>query len=153
MLKGISIIIICISIMTACSNFPASPPASDQSGASADLQTNVLAGQSWLLSPVKVREMLQTATPPKIIDVRTPEEYVAGCLEGATDIDIAAPDFESKLATLDKNASYLVYCRSGRRSADAVQRMKNLGFGNIVELEGGINAWQSQGLPIKNNCS
>ncbi|MFZ9985970.1 MAG: rhodanese-like domain-containing protein, partial [Ilumatobacteraceae bacterium] len=59
-----------------------------------------------------------------IIDVRTPEEYVAGHLDGATLIDIKDASFDAKMAELDPNASYIIYCRSGNRSAQAVERMK-----------------------------
>ncbi|MGA0710142.1 MAG: rhodanese-like domain-containing protein, partial [Ilumatobacteraceae bacterium] len=69
-----------------------------------------------------------------IIDVRTPEEYVAGHLDGATLIDIKDASFDAKIAELDPNASYIIYCRSGNRSAQAVERMKEAGFTNLTDL-------------------
>jgi rhodanese-related sulfurtransferase len=68
-----------------------------------------------------------------VIDVRTPSEYAAGHIAGAQNIDVEAADFGSKIASLDKKASYLVYCHSGRRSAIAADQMAAAGFTNIVD--------------------
>ena len=68
-----------------------------------------------------------------VIDVRTPAEYAAGHIAGAQNIDVEAADFAAKIASLDKKASYLVYCRSGRRSAIAADTMAKAGFTDIVD--------------------
>ena len=68
-----------------------------------------------------------------VIDVRTPDEYAAGHIAGAQNIDVEASDFASRIASLDKKASYLVYCRSGRRSAIAADQMAAAGFTDIVD--------------------
>ena len=62
------------------------------------------------------------------IDVRTPEEYDAGHVDGATLIDIQAADFDQKVAELDPEGAYVVYCRSGNRSAQAAARMQAAGL-------------------------
>lgn len=80
-----------------------------------------------------------------VLDVRTPSEFAAGHLPNAKNIDIEAGDFASKIAGLDKNASYAVYCRSGRRSGIALDEMKAAGFTQAVDLSGGIVAWTSEG--------
>jgi rhodanese-related sulfurtransferase len=69
-----------------------------------------------------------------IIDVRTPEEFAAGHLEGAVLIDIKDASFDSKIAALDSDAAYIVYCRSGNRSAQAVERMRGAGIDDITDL-------------------
>jgi rhodanese-related sulfurtransferase len=74
--------------------------------------------------------MLHTRT---VIDVRTPQEFAAGHLEGARNVDVEAADFASKIASLDKGAPYLVYCHSGRRSAIAAAQMATAGFTDIVD--------------------
>ncbi len=75
-----------------------------------------------------------------IVDVRTQEEYDAGYIEGA----VLIPDFdiETKAESLlpDKDATILVYCRSGRRSALAAQKLVELGYQNIYDF-GGIIDW------------
>jgi phage shock protein E len=68
-----------------------------------------------------------------VVDVRTPAEYAAGHIAGAQNIDVEAADFGSKISTLDKEASYLVYCRSGRRSAIAAEEMVKAGFTDIAD--------------------
>ena len=68
-----------------------------------------------------------------IIDVRTPEEFASGHLEGAVNINLQAPDFEEQINALDKNGSYAVYCRSGNRSAEAVSLMENVGFTDVED--------------------
>jgi len=67
-------------------------------------------------------------TKGQLVDVRTPAEYAAGHLEGAINIDIYSPDFEKRLAALDKNAPLYLYCRSGARSGQAMSTAKSLGF-------------------------
>jgi rhodanese-related sulfurtransferase len=63
-----------------------------------------------------------------VIDVRTPEEFAAGHVEGAENIDIQNAAFDSQIAALDKNATYVVYCRSGNRSATAATAMRTSGL-------------------------
>ena len=83
-----------------------------------------------------------------IIDVRTPEEFAAGHLEGAVLIDIKAASFDSKIAALDPDASYIVYCRSGNRSALAVERMRGAGIDDITDLGSLENASAKTGIDI-----
>lgn len=73
-----------------------------------------------------------------ILDVRTKEEYDSGHVEKAINIDYNSADFSKKISALDKNKTYLVYCRSGNRSSKAVSEMKGLGFTSIYNLSGGV---------------
>ncbi len=84
-----------------------------------------------------------------VIDVRTPREYAEGHIPGAINIDFYAPDFESKIAALDKDKEYLVHCRSGNRSRRSMQVFKKHGFKKIGHLTHGINEWYQKGLPIE----
>lgn len=79
-----------------------------------------------------------------LLDVRTPEETAEGMIEGAQEIDFRADDFQDKIAELDKDAKYLVYCRSGARSASACGIMKDLGFSDVSNLVGGYLAWKAE---------
>lgn len=85
------------------------------------------------------------------LDVRTPGEFVAGHLVNAINIDVEGMNFESEINKLDKKATYAVYCRSGRRSLVAVERMKEAGFTNLVNLNAGIQEWVAAGLPLVTN--
>lgn len=71
-----------------------------------------------------------------VIDVRTPQEFAAGHLAGARNLDVQSPDFADQVAQLDRAGRYLVYCRSGNRSAAAAEQMKRVGFGNVADAGG-----------------
>ena len=77
----------------------------------------------------------------QVIDVRTPEEYALGYIEGAILIDYKAADFHSSISALNRNVTYLIYCRSGNRSGKASKIMDSLGFKKIYDLKGGFMNW------------
>lgn len=79
-----------------------------------------------------------------ILDVRTADEYSSGHLENAVNVDFNAPDFRSRLETLDKSKKYLVYCRSGARSFNACNIMSQTGFDQVVNMQGGIMSWRGK---------
>jgi phage shock protein E len=81
-----------------------------------------------------------------IIDVRTPEEHAAGHVAGTELVDIQAPDFADRIAALDPEGAYLVYCRTGNRSAVAVQAMADLGFIEVYDA-GGFDDLAAAGAP------
>jgi rhodanese-related sulfurtransferase len=84
-----------------------------------------------------------------VIDVRTPEEWAEGHLEGAVRMGIADADFQAQLATLDPTADYYIYCRSGNRAGQAIEIMKSLGFtGELVNGGAVANAAGQTGLAI-----
>jgi phage shock protein E len=83
-----------------------------------------------------------------VLDVRTPAEYASGHLPQAQNIDIEAADFATRIAALDKKATYAVYCHSGNRSGVAMEQMAAANFSNVYDLAGGIGAWQSMGGPM-----
>ncbi len=80
----------------------------------------------------------------QVIDVRTPEEFEAGHIEGALNINVKAAEFVDEIQKLSKTDTLLVYCRSGRRSAYAAQVMVSFGFRKIYDLEGGFLNWESE---------
>jgi rhodanese-related sulfurtransferase len=83
-----------------------------------------------------------------IVDVRTPGEFAAGHVDGAVNIDVESADFGTQIAALPKDTTYAVYCRSGRRSAIAVDQMADAGFTSVVNLDGGVADLQAAGAPI-----
>lgn len=83
-----------------------------------------------------------------VLDVRTAEEYRAGHLPNAFRLDYYQPDFRERLADLERDVPYLIYCRIGVRSARTYQMMSELGFTQVYELRGGIRAWRQAGLPL-----
>lgn len=81
-----------------------------------------------------------------VIDVRTPEEYASGHLAGAVNINLQAPTFGSEVAELDPDDSYVVYCKSGNRSAQAVALMQAEGL-DVQDAGGIAQAERATGLP------
>lgn len=79
-----------------------------------------------------------------LMDVRTPEETAEGKIEGAMELDFRSPDFAEKLDELDKEKTYLIYCRSGNRSGQTCDMMAKKGFKNLYNLDGGFMAWSSE---------
>jgi rhodanese-related sulfurtransferase len=83
-----------------------------------------------------------------ILDVRSPEEYNESHIDRAENIDINSRMFKTEIDKRNKNIKYLVYCRSGHRSSNAVKIMLKLGFTDIHNLSGGIRKWKGEGFPI-----
>jgi len=91
------------------------------------------------------------ADPPPglvVLDVRTPDEFAAGHLAGATMLDFYEPTFADELAELDRDVPYVIYCRSGNRSGQTRALMADLGFRSVEDIDGGVIAWQDAGMPL-----
>jgi thioredoxin 1 len=82
-----------------------------------------------------------------VIDVRTPAEFSEGHLTSAVNYDWNGDAFHDQVAGLDKSKPVFVYCKSGKRSGEAAAAIRTEGFLTVYELEGGITAWRSAGLP------
>lgn len=93
-----------------------------------------------VIGPVEFQKEMQQEEV-LLIDVRTPEEFEAGHLEGAINIDYLGDNFLERTATLDKNKPLLIYCRSGNRSSKAAIQLRAQGFKDITDLKGGYKAW------------
>ena len=91
---------------------------------------------------------LMNDTNVVVLDVRTAEEFKEGHLEGAVNIDYKQGDFvEQAVARLPKSRTIAVYCRSGRRSADASELLAKEDY-RVVNMKGGIIAWQEAQMPV-----
>ena len=77
-----------------------------------------------------------------VLDVRTPKEYSEGHLPNAMLLDYNGGAFDSAYLQLDKSKTYLVYCRSGKRSDKAATKMKEAGFNHVIQLKDGIQGWK-----------
>lgn len=91
---------------------------------------------------------LVDAKKVKVIDVRTPEEFQEGHIDGALNIDFHSKDFATQLGKLDKDQAYLVHCGAGGRSTSALPTLEQLGFTKIYHLDHGLKAWKSAGKPV-----
>lgn len=83
----------------------------------------------------------------QLLDVRTPAEWNEGIIEVAIMADFYEDSFKSELEKLDKEVPVAVYCRSGGRSGSAMDIMKEMGFKEVYNLDGGIGAWNSANKP------
>lgn len=82
------------------------------------------------------------------VDVRTDAEVDQGKIMGAKHIDIYDPAFATNIDKLDKDQPIVVYCAVGGRSAQAASQLKEMGFKQIYNLEGGMRSWKSKGYPV-----
>ena len=102
-----------------------------------------------VLNPADFETKLKATSNAVLLDVRTAEEYKIGHIGDATlNIDYRSADFAEKISKLDKQKTYFVYCRTAKRSASAIEIMKQQGFKRLYDLEGGIVAWGKAAKPI-----
>jgi phage shock protein E len=84
----------------------------------------------------------------QLIDVRTPGEFQSGHIAGARNLDWTSGQLEEHAGELDRKKPVLLYCASGRRSAEGSTFLKREGFNMVTDLAGGIHAWEAAGLPL-----
>jgi len=97
----------------------------------------------------QVNSMLQKDKKWIVLDVRSAEEFNSGHIKGALNIDIRQPDAFSKIDKLNKNAKYIVHCRTNHRSGMAVEHMMQSGFKNIYQMMDGWSGWLTNNLPVQ----
>jgi len=104
------------------------------------------------IKDISVEEMqsLLKIDDVQLVDVRTPEEFKAGYIANAQNIDYYSPTIDEDILKLDKNKPVIVYCRSGKRSRDCSEKLLEAGFQKIYNLEGGIIQWEHEGKEITN---
>jgi phage shock protein E len=95
-----------------------------------------------------VAQTIEVTRDTVLIDVRTPAEFATGHLEGAVNIDVQSPDFEARITQLDPEGDYVVYCRSGNRSGQAITRMEALGFSDLVNGGSVAQASSATGVAV-----
>lgn len=88
-----------------------------------------------------------------IVDVRTPEEFAQGHVEGALNIPVESSDFAVSIAALNPSGTFAIYCRSGRRSAVAAEQMAALGYVHVYDLEGGFADLEGAGMPSRSGAA
>ncbi len=95
------------------------------------------------ISPEEFAELMKK-DDHVVLDVRSPQELSEGEVPGHIMINVFDPTFPNKIAELDKEKAYLLYCRSGGRSSQACNYMAGQGFNEIYNLRGGITAWNAR---------
>ncbi|AXT53209.1 rhodanese-like domain-containing protein [Aquimarina sp. BL5] len=84
----------------------------------------------------------------QLVDVRTPQEYAEGHIEGAINIDFSDENFETLISEVDKSKPVAVYCGRGGRSGKCSAYMQKAGFTKIYDLDGGITEWKYKGKTL-----
>ena len=126
-------------MFSACSSKeePNSEPNQDANSTSQEFQfTNMKA--------LEAAKILKDNPNAVVLDIRTPAEFNEGHIPNAVNIDYKADSFESELDKLDRDTTYLMHCRSGRRSANSFETFKKLGFKNIIHMDDGILGWKEE---------
>lgn len=96
----------------------------------------------------KAAQTLITDQKAVVLDIRTPEEFAEGHIEGAKNVDFFNRSFRAELGKLDKDAPIVMHCQSGGRSGQALPIFKELGFTKVFHMNGGFRAWSKAGLPV-----
>ncbi|MBL9166947.1 MAG: rhodanese-like domain-containing protein [Verrucomicrobiales bacterium] len=99
---------------------------------------------------IQTEEFDRLRTKPNylILDVRTPEEFKAGHVKDAINLNIQDPAFAQKVSVLDRSKTYLIHCARGGRSAKATDQLLKAGLTNVLDFTGGFEAWKKAGKPV-----
>lgn len=137
-----SFILLALSTLVACGQ---QQPSSSQSSSEVEQQKAAVQADTSGIEyiDIDVEAFREKMKDPDVVilDVRTPEETALGKIEGAIEMNYLDEHFQEQLDKLDKDKTYLVYCRSGNRSAKASAIMVQKGFKKVYNLKGGYIAW------------
>jgi len=105
-------------------------------------------GSVQLVTPQEMLE-LQKDKSVQVVDVRSSTEHTVESIPNSQNIDFNSPNFDEEVSKLDKNKPVLLYCKTGRRSAECSKKLQNAGFVKIYELQGGISRWKYEGFDVQ----
>lgn len=93
---------------------------------------------------ISVDEFKKLDIEYQLVDVRTPDEYMAGAIEGAKNINYFSAEFLEQINELNKEQAVVLYCRSGQRSAKAADNLIQAGFKQVYNIKGGYLDYAKQ---------
>jgi phage shock protein E len=96
---------------------------------------------------IEATKLIQSNSQIVVLDIRTKEEFDAGHIKNAINIDFYTPNFATQIQSLPIDKNYIVYCRSGNRSGQSLAVFRQFGFKSVKNVVGGINVWKEKGLP------
>ena len=97
--------------------------------------------------PADVQRRLKSGEPVTVIDVRDPDEFRDGYIEGASNISRGFLEFRIGAAVPDPTTPVVLYCQTGLRSMLAAKALRDLGYANVINLQGGYQKWAQSGFP------
>ncbi len=105
-----------------------------------------------VINSISVEDLSAASNKIQLLDVRTPEEYEGGYIKNAININFFDDDFVNQVSSkFDKNKPIFLYCKVGGRSGKASKKLKEAGFKNIFDLEGGFDKWKSSLKTVTQN--
>ena len=115
-------------------------------------ETTMTQTQEPSIRDVTVEEasaLIESDTPVVVLDVRTAKEFGEGHIPGAINLDVMSEDFPAQLAQLDPAQTFVLHCKSGARSAKALEAMKEQSFVSLAHMNQGFDAWAASGLAVE----
>lgn len=97
---------------------------------------------------LNAQEFASKSTAGTVLDVRTADEIAQGKIEGAVEIDFYSADFLDQVNQISKDQEVYLYCAVGARSEEAARMLIQQGYTKVYHLQGGIQGWTQQGLPV-----
>lgn len=143
MKRAFGTLVVAAALLAGCSQSqsPAPAPAAQAPAAQAQQKAPMVeVTAADLLAQVKA------GGKPFIVDVRTPEEYAAGHIDGARNIDLQT--IAEGIKAIPKEKAIVLICRSGNRSAQAYDILAKLGYTKLTNVTGGMQAWEQAGGPV-----
>jgi len=98
--------------------------------------------------PAELKKRLDAGEPVVVVDVRDPDEYRDGSIEAANNISRGFLEFRIGSVASDPSTPLVLYCQTGLRSMLAAKALHDLGYKNVVNLQGGFQRWAQSGLPV-----
>lgn len=130
--RGLQVLLIVLAVITACTSTATMQPDRE-------------------LSPHQFKSMLDRHRGDAdvvLLDIRTPAEFRNGHIHGARLVDYYDRNFVTTLKSLDRQKTYLVYCRSGNRSGKSLKLFDQLGFQHVYHLKSGWVGWTREKYPV-----
>ena len=134
-----------LSALLLLSGLYACQPNSKTETASTE-STSPTAGASVIT--LTAQEFASKSSAGTIIDVRTAGEVAQGKIAGALVIDFYSPDFLDQVSQISKDQEVYLYCAVGARSEEASRMLLQQGYTKVYHLQGGIQGWSQEGLPV-----
>ena len=142
MKKYLIVLVFAVSVSVA---FSCNSSSSQAQAESVELQEGIITKN---VSAAEFKGLIDDRADAVLLDVRTSNEVAQGVIKNAVHIDFYDGNFKTELDRLDKSKPVLIYCRSGRRSGIAMSKMRELGFSEIYNLQGGIIEWANAGQEL-----
>ncbi len=138
------LLVILVAFCWSCvDSAPKSGVATNNEGSSAPALPDLPDLSDGQISKERFASLLSSTANPQIIDVRTPEEFKKGNINGALNMNFyGEEEFNSQLKTLDHSRPIFIYCKSGGRSGKTYKMLKDMGVEKVYDLKGGYRGWK-----------